>query len=191
MLCTSPRPAMISYESDAQQGMIVNETIILEIVCPGTGLIRCRTARSARWSSPRSKSRLSDDPARHRGDAMSAVLAGVSLRAAARNMRIKGWMGRADQTTKVKGMFVHPAQVAGDQQAPSGACSASDMSSSARPNKDAMTLHCETAAAGPGPCRRGRRDARLGYQGSRRGEAFRRWSLPNDGKVIADERPVG
>lgn len=98
----------IAYESPAMEGMIVDEGVIVEIVRPGTGdpvpegevgevlvtvlnpdypLIRFAT-----------------------GD-MSAVLAGVSP-CGRSNMRIKGWMGRADQTTKVKGMFVRPEQIA-------------------------------------------------------------------------------
>ena len=99
---------LIAYESRAMEGMIVDEGVVLEIVRPGTGdpvadgevgevvvttfnpvypLIRFAT-----------------------GD-LSAVLAGQSP-CGRTNMRIKGWMGRADQTTKVKGMFVHPSQVA-------------------------------------------------------------------------------
>ena len=97
----------IAYESTAQEGMILDEDVILEIVRPGTGdpvgegevgeviittlnpeypLIRFAT-----------------------GD-LSAVLPGVSP-CGRTNTRIKGWMGRADQTTKVKGMFVQPGQV--------------------------------------------------------------------------------
>ena len=98
----------IAYESEAMEGMTVDEGVIVEIVRPGTGdpvpdgevgevlvtvlnpdypLIRFAT-----------------------GD-MSAVLAGPSP-CGRTNMRIKGWMGRADQTTKVKGMFVRPEQIA-------------------------------------------------------------------------------
>ena len=65
---------------------------------------------------------------------LSAVLAGVSP-CGRTNMRIKGWMGRADQTTKVKGMFVHPAQVAEIAQAPSGSSAACGSSSAARPSR--------------------------------------------------------
>jgi phenylacetate-CoA ligase len=98
----------LAYESEALEGMIVDEDIILELVRAGTGdpvqdgevgevvvttlnphypLIRFGT-----------------------GD-MSAVLPGISP-CGRTNMRIRGWMGRADQTTKVKGLFVHPSQVA-------------------------------------------------------------------------------
>lgn len=97
----------VAYESSAMEGMIIDEGVLVEIVQPGTGdpvaegevgevvvttfsevypLIRFAT-----------------------GD-LSAVLPGVSP-CGRTNMRIKGWMGRADQSTKVKGMFVHPSQV--------------------------------------------------------------------------------
>ncbi|MEO1493862.1 MAG: AMP-binding protein [Pseudomonadota bacterium] len=98
----------IAYESPAMEGMIVDEGVILEIVTPGTGdpvaegevgevLV---TVLNADYPLIRFAT----------GD-MSAVLPGVSP-CGRSNMRIKGWMGRADQTTKVKGMFVRPEQVA-------------------------------------------------------------------------------
>ena len=65
---------------------------------------------------------------------LSAVLAGVSP-CGRTNMRIKGWMGRADQTTKVKGMFVHPEQVAEIAQAPSGARPRAARRHAARPSR--------------------------------------------------------
>ena len=88
--------------------MIVNETIILEIVRPGTGdpvadgEVGEVVVTSFNPDYPMIRLATGD---------LSAVLAGVSP-CGRTNMRIKGWMGRADQTTKVKGMFVHPAQVA-------------------------------------------------------------------------------
>ncbi|MEM9140338.1 MAG: AMP-binding protein [Pseudomonadota bacterium] len=98
----------IAYETEAQEGMVVDEGVILEIVRPGTGdpvpegdvgevLV---TLLNADYPLIRFAT----------GD-MSAVLAGhcPTGRTA---MRIKGWMGRADQTTKVKGMFVRPEQIA-------------------------------------------------------------------------------
>ena len=99
---------VIAYESEAREGMIVNETLLVEIVRPGTGdPVADRRGRRGRRHLVQSG--LSDDPARHRrslgGHAGSSPCGRT-------NMRIKGWMGRADQTTKVKGMFVHPAQVA-------------------------------------------------------------------------------
>ncbi|HEY2816859.1 MAG TPA: AMP-binding protein [Casimicrobiaceae bacterium] len=99
----------IAYESAAREGLIVDEGVLIEIVRPGTGdpapagevgevvvtLLENVDYPLIRFGT---------------GD-LSAVLPGVSP-CGRTNLRIKGWMGRADQTTKVKGMFVHPAQVA-------------------------------------------------------------------------------
>jgi phenylacetate-CoA ligase len=103
------------------------------------------------------------------------------------NMRIKGWMGRADQTTKVKGMFVRPEQIAeiGKRHSALGRLR---LVVARQGETDAMTLKAETAAAS---------DAlRDEIAGSLRAvtklggdvELVRPGALPNDGKVIADER---
>ncbi|MBL4806366.1 MAG: AMP-binding protein [Rhodobacteraceae bacterium] len=98
----------IAYESDAVEGMIVDEGVIVEIVTPGTGnLVAAGEIGEVIVTS------LNHDYPLIRfatGD-LSATLAGISP-CGRTNMRIKGWMGRADQTTKIKGMFVRPEQVA-------------------------------------------------------------------------------
>ena len=98
----------VAYESQAQEGMIVDEGIILEIVTPGTGnLVEPGEVGEVIVTS------LNPDYPLIRfatGD-LSAVMLGQSP-CGRTNMRIKGWMGRADQTTKIKGMFVRPEQVA-------------------------------------------------------------------------------
>jgi phenylacetate-CoA ligase len=99
---------LIAYETPAREGLVVDEGVILEIVRPGTGdpvapgevgeILVTTFAREyplIRFAT---------------GD-MTALLDGPSP-CGRTNMRIKGWMGRADQTTKIKGMFVHPEQVA-------------------------------------------------------------------------------
>lgn len=98
----------IAYESGALEGMIVDEGIILEIVRPGTG----DTVPEGEVGEVVITTFNRDYPMIRlaTGD-LSAVLSGSSP-CGRTNMRIKGWMGRADQTTKVKGMFVHPEQVA-------------------------------------------------------------------------------
>jgi phenylacetate-CoA ligase len=99
---------LIAYESPAHEGLILDEGIILELVRPGTGdpvpagevgevVV---TALSREYPLIRFAT----------GD-LSALLAGVSP-CGRTNHRIKGWLGRADQTTKVKGLFVHPEQLA-------------------------------------------------------------------------------
>ncbi|OGI68145.1 MAG: AMP-dependent synthetase [Candidatus Muproteobacteria bacterium RBG_16_60_9] len=99
----------IAFETSAREGLVVDEGVLVEIVRPGTGdpvpdgevgeivvtSIACADYPLIRFAT---------------GD-LSATLAGVSL-CGRTNMRIKGWMGRADQTTKVRGMFVHPHQIA-------------------------------------------------------------------------------
>lgn len=98
----------IAYESSAQEGMIVDEHVIVEIVTPGTGTPVAPgevgevvvTALNADYPLIRFAT----------GD-LSAVMPGESP-CGRTNLRIKGWMGRADQTTKIKGMFVRPEQVA-------------------------------------------------------------------------------
>mgnify|MGYP000023507228 CR=1 FL=1 len=98
----------IAYESAVDQGMIVDEGVIVEIVTPGTG-----TPVAAGEVGEVVVTTLNPDYPLIRfatGD-MSAVLEGESP-CGRTNMRIKGWMGRADQTTKIKGMFVRPEQVA-------------------------------------------------------------------------------
>ncbi|RLJ51822.1 phenylacetate-CoA ligase [Litoreibacter meonggei] len=98
----------IAYESDAMDGMIVDEGVIVEIVTPGTGV----PVAEGQVGEIVVTSLNPDYPLIRFGTGdMSAVMSGVSP-CGRTNMRIKGWMGRADQTTKIKGMFVRPEQVA-------------------------------------------------------------------------------
>jgi phenylacetate-CoA ligase len=98
---------LIAYETEPMGGLVVDEGVIVEIVRPGTGdpvvagevgevvvTSLCMEYPLIRFAT---------------GD-LSAVTTGASA-CGRTNMRIKGWMGRADQTTKVKGMFVHPSQI--------------------------------------------------------------------------------
>ena len=99
---------IIAYESAALEGMIVDEGVIVEIVRPGTG-DPVAGGRGRRGGGHHLQPRLSDDPLCDRrplGRPAGRKPCGRT------NMRIKGWLGRADQTTKVKGMFVHPEQIA-------------------------------------------------------------------------------
>src|SRR6187401_2539852 len=177
---------VISYESDALEGMILNEDIILEIVRPGTGDPvadgEVGEVVVTTFNPDYPMIRLAT------GD-MSAVMAGASP-CGRTNTRIKGWMGRADQTTKVKGMFVHPAQVAEiAKRHPELARIRLVVTREAE--QDAMTLHVEAAAS----------DAKLAEALGETLQSVTKvrgavklappGSLPNDGKVIADERPVG
>lgn len=98
----------VAYESAAMEGMIIDEHVIVEIVTPGTGIpvsmgeVGEVVVTSLNPDYPLIRFATGD---------LSALMPGVSP-CGRTNMRIKGWMGRADQTTKIKGMFVRPEQVA-------------------------------------------------------------------------------
>jgi phenylacetate-CoA ligase len=99
---------IVAYESSARQGLIVNEDVLLEIVRPGTG----DPLREGEVGEVVVTSFSADYPLiRFATGDLSAVLAGASP-CGRTNTRIKGWMGRADQSAKVRGLFVHPHQVA-------------------------------------------------------------------------------
>lgn len=98
----------IAYESAAMEGMIVDEHVVLEIVTPGTGT----PVQPGEVGEVVVTTLNADYPLiRFATGDLSAVLPGLSP-CGRTNLRIKGWMGRADQTTKIKGMFVRPEQVA-------------------------------------------------------------------------------
>src|SRR6056300_36314 len=98
----------VAYESPAQEGMIVDEGVIVEICTPGTG----QPVPDGEVGEVIVTSLNPDYPLiRFATGDLSAVMTGVSP-CGRTNQRIKVWMGRADQTTKIKGMFVRPEQVA-------------------------------------------------------------------------------
>ena len=98
----------VAYESEALDGMIVDEGVILEIVTPGTG----NPVPLGEVGEVVVTSLNADYPLiRFATGDLSAFMPGVSS-CGRTNVRIKGWMGRADQTTKIKGLFVRPEQVA-------------------------------------------------------------------------------
>jgi phenylacetate-CoA ligase len=177
---------VISYESEALEGMIVNEDMILEIVRPGTGdpVAEGEVGEVVvtNFSPDYPMVRLAT------GD-MSAVLAGTSP-CGRTNIRIKGWMGRADQTTKVKGMFVRPEQIA-EVVKRHPELARVRLTVTREAEQDAMTLLAECAGAGAGLAEA----VAATLQGATKLKGAVKivapGSLPNDGKVISDERPVG
>jgi phenylacetate-CoA ligase len=176
---------VIAYESEGGEGMIVNETVLLEIVRPGTG----DPVAEGEVGEVVVTSFNADYPMIRlaTGD-LSAVLPGRSP-CGRSNTRIKGWMGRADQTTKVKGMFVHPAAVAeiGKRHPELGRLR---LVVTRAGEQDAMTLLAECSA--PGSELQEAVAATLRAVTKLGGEVkfVAVGSLPNDGKVIADERPA-
>jgi phenylacetate-CoA ligase len=174
---------VIAYESAAPEGMIVNEDTIVEIVRPGTGEPvpegEVGEVVVTTFNPDYPMIRLAT------GD-LSAVLPGVSP-CGRTGMRIKGWMGRADQTTKVKGMFVHPAQVS-ELAKRHPEIGRVRLVVTRDNEQDAMTLlaECAAPAAGLGEAVAASLQAMTKVRGT---VAFRApGSLPNDGKIIADER---
>jgi phenylacetate-CoA ligase len=166
--------------------MIVNESVIVEIVRPGTG----DPVADGEVGEVVVTSFNPDYPMVRLGTGdLSAVLPGRSP-CGRTNMRIKGWMGRADQTAKVKGMFVHPKQVAevGARHPELGRLR---LVVGREAEQDTMTLIAECAA--PGPVVEGAVAETLQSVTKLKGVVtlVAPGSLPNDGKVIADERPVG
>jgi phenylacetate-CoA ligase len=174
---------LIAYETTAEEGMVVDEGVILEIVRPGTGdpvpagevgevvvttfnpvypLIRFAT-----------------------GD-LSALLPGASP-SGRTNRRIKGWMGRADQTAKVKGQFVHPEQIAAIvRRHPEVAKARLDVERSGE--SDVMILRCEVEGAPPGLSERLAESLQAETRLRGQVELCHPGGLPNDGKVIDDRR---
>jgi len=173
----------IAYETSARDGMVVNEDLILEIVQPGTGApvrdgdVGEIVVTSLDPHHPWIRLALGD---------LTAALPDVSP-CGRTNMRIKGWMGRADQTAKVKGMFVRPEQVAdvGRRHPELGRLR---LVVSRDGEADAMTLKAE--AADISDTLRTAVAATLQGVTKLRGavDLVAPGTLPNDGKVIVDER---
>jgi len=175
---------LIAYESKARDGLVIDEDVFVEVVRPGTGdpvppgevgevvvtvfnpdypLIRFAT-----------------------GD-LSAIMPGPSP-CGRTNRRLKGWMGRADQTTKVKGMFVHPSQIA-KVKAQHEDIGKARLVVTRDDNLDVMTLECETAERGDGVVDAIKTSLKTATGLNGHVKLVAPGDLPNDGKVIDDQRP--
>ncbi len=176
----------IAYESPAEdgsvEGMIVDEGVILEIVRPGTG----DPVQEGEVGEVVITTLNRDYPLiRFATGDMSAVLPGASP-CGRTNLRIKGWMGRADQTTKIKGMFVRPEQVA-DLVRRHPEIVKARVIATREGEQDAMTVRIETAEQGAFADRVAETVATvLKLKG--KVELVAPGTLPNDGKVIEDAR---
>ncbi|HET6224527.1 MAG TPA: AMP-binding protein [Dongiaceae bacterium] len=174
---------IIAYESPALEGMIVDEGALLEIVRPGTG----DPVPAGEVGEVVVTTFNRDYPMLRFGTGdLSAVLPGVSP-CGRTNMRIKGWLGRADQTTKVKGMFVHPEQVAEVAKRFAGLGRVRLVVGRAG-EQDIMTLRAEAAGADAGLKAKLAQTLQAVTKLKGEVELVAPGSLPNDGKVIADER---
>jgi phenylacetate-coenzyme A ligase PaaK-like adenylate-forming protein len=174
----------IAYESIARDGLIVDEGVLVEIVRPGTG---DPLAPGEVGEVVVTLLSNADYPLIRFGTGdMSAILPGVSP-CGRTNMRIRGWLGRADQTTKVKGMFVHPSQVAAIIRRHPEVARARLVVDNPE-GADRMTLHVEVAANASSNAES--IAATIRDVTKLRGEVrfHEPGALANDGKVIDDVR---
>jgi phenylacetate-CoA ligase len=176
---------LIAYDTAARAAMVVAEDVLLEIVRPGTGDPvadgEVGEVVVTSFDSDRPWIRLA------LGD-LSAVVPGTSP-CGRTNARIRGWLGRADQTTKVKGLFVRPEQVAEVVRRHPEVERARLIVSRAN-DEDIMTLRVEAGQA-PGLESRMAETLRSITKVGGRIERVDRGSLPNDGKLIEDIRAGG
>ncbi len=176
---------LIAYESIADAGLIVDEWVIVEIVRPGTG----DPVAPGEVGEVVVTTLNPDYPLiRFATGDLSATLPGTSA-CGRTNMRLKGWMGRADQTTKVRGMFVHPSQVA-EVLKRHASVGRGRLTVDRDAANDSMTLAVEIAVAARSDALAAAIAESIQAVTKLRGTvAFAdKGSLPNDGKVIADVR---
>ena len=174
---------LIAFETDAREGLVLDEGVIVEIVRPGTG----DPVAEGEVGELVVTTLNSDYPLIRFGTGdLSAVLPG-RCPSGRTNTRIKGWMGRADQTVKVRGMFVHPGQVAEIVRRFPEVIKARLVVSGEMAN-DSMTLAAETSSFPEGLEQRLSDAVRDVTKLRGKVELLAPGSLPNDGKVIEDAR---
>jgi phenylacetate-CoA ligase len=174
---------LIAFETSARDGLVVNEDLIMEIVQPGTGDLVPEgeigeiVVTSLDLEHPWIRLAIGD---------LTAALPGLSP-CGRSNMRIKGWMGRADETTKVKGMFVRPEQIAeiGKRHLELGRLR---LVVTREEEKDVVTLEAECTS--PKQSLVSELTATLHSVTKLQGSVklLAPGDLPNDGRVIADNR---
>ena len=174
----------IAYETAAREGLVLDEGVLLEIVRPGTGdpvaagEVGEVVVTTLNPTYPLIRFGTGD---------LSAVMPG-HCPSGRTNVRIKGWLGRADQTTKIRGMFVHPGQVDTIAKRFPEITKARLVVSGEMAN-DQMTLKVETACSGPDGLAQKVMEAIRDVTKLRgQVEVVLPGSLPNDGKVIEDAR---
>ena len=173
----------IAYETAPRRGLVIDEDVIVEIVRPGTG----DPVPEGEVGELVVTTLNPDYPLVRFGTGdLSAVLPG-QCPSGRTNQRIKGWLGRADQTTKIRGMFVHPTQVADITRRFPEVLRARLVVSGEMAN-DVMTLQVEAAALPEGLDQRIRQAIRDVTKLRGEVQVLSPGSLPNDGKVIEDAR---
>ena len=182
MMIARTKIGIIAYETDGADGallpgMLVNEDLIVEVVTPGT-------------DEPVAAGKVGEVVVtRLQGDYPLLRFATGDLSAWASTDRLNGWMGRADQSAKVRGLFVHPGQIAevGKRHPELGTLR---LVVRREGEQDVMLLSAETAS--PSQALKQAVATTLQALTKLRGEValVGSGSLPNDGKIIADERPT-
>lgn len=175
---------LVAYETSARDGLVVDEGVVVEIVHPGTG----DPVADGEIGEIVVTTLNPDYPLlRYATGDLSAVLPG-SCPTGRTNLRIRGWLGRADQSTKVRGMFVHPSQVAEIVRRHPELARARLVVEGAMAD-DRMTLRAETSAAhAEGLAERITQTIRDVTKLRGAVALVAPGSLPNDGKVIEDLR---
>jgi phenylacetate-CoA ligase len=177
---------LVAYETQAREGLVVDEGVIVEIVRPGTG----DPVADGEVGELVVTTLNADYPLlRYATGDLSAVLAGTCPTGRT-NLRIRGWLGRADQSTKVRGMFVHPSQVAEIVRRHPQIGRARLVVEGALAD-DRMTLRAETSERADGLDERVAQTIRDVTKLRGSVDLVAVGSLPNDGKVIDDLRRAG
>ena len=175
---------LVAYETSAREGLVIDEGVIVEIVRPGTG----DPVPEGEVGEVVVTVLNADYPLVRFGTGdLSAILSGPCPTGRT-NMRIKGWMGRADQTAKVRGMFVHPSQVA-EVARRHPQITRARLVVQGEMADDRMTLRVEAAAPPEGLALAIAQTLRDVTKLRGEVELCAPGSLPNDGKVIEDARP--
>jgi phenylacetate-CoA ligase len=178
---------LIAYETPAREGLVLDEGVIVEIVRPGTG----DPVPDGEVGEVVVTTLNPDYPLiRFATGDLSAILPGTSP-CGRTNRRIRGWLGRADQTTKVRGMFVHPGQVAQVLKRHPEVLRGR-LTVDRADDLDTMVLQCELSGEPPAGLAQTLGET-IREVCKLRGEIVFHppGALPNDGKVIEDLRPVG
>jgi phenylacetate-CoA ligase len=176
---------VVAYETAAREGLVVNEDLIVEIVRPGTGdpvpdgEVGEIVVTSLEPTHPTIRLALGD---------LTAVMPGTSP-CGRTNMRITGWMGRADQTAKVKGMFVRPDQIA-EVARRHPELKRLRLVVTREGEVDAMTLLAEADTRDPALAAVVGETLQAVTKLRGKVELVAHGSLPNDGKVISDQRKI-
>jgi phenylacetate-CoA ligase len=174
---------LIAYETEAREGLVIDEGVIVEIVRPGTG----DPVAEGEVGELVVTTLNPDYPLIRFGTGDLSALMPGHCPTGRTNSRIKGWMGRADQTVKIRGMFVHPGQVNDIARRFAEVLKARLVVSGEMAN-DAMHLRVESSAAHPDLQARISEAIRDVTKLRGTVELVAPGTLPNDGKVIEDAR---